>query len=299
MRFPQLEEFLRDNRSFNVSGSAAKRTKAALKYLKAALFNRSEFLRNRASVLSVCMLAARVVEANLHRGSESEFGQFLDEFFARLTVEVEKGASSKDVDLLRYQEAISYGSTSGESVRARLAVLINQLATSVPKFSPLLTGDRVAQAGMHERVKVLADEVAEHIYAHNERAAAATGDDVFKMTNKSARALKGIAKSCIDENTFGQCIDHMYYLIYEATGDCKRLPTPPPGYAMDVKFLRNQIRHDSDHGDAPSAAKKRRRGAEVLRRYVGKASLGECARAELITGQVRLLEECVAMLRNL
>jgi len=67
MRFPQLEEFLRDNRSFNVSGSAAKRTKAALKYLKAALFDRSEFLRNRASVLSVCMLAARVVEANLHR----------------------------------------------------------------------------------------------------------------------------------------------------------------------------------------------------------------------------------------
>jgi hypothetical protein len=119
------------------------------------------------------------------------------------------------------------------------------------------------------------------------------------MTNKSARALKGIAKSCTDENAFGQCVDHLYYLIYEATGDCNRLPTPPPSYAMDVKFLRTQIRHDLDHGDASSAAKKRRRGAEILRRYVGKASLGECARAELITGQVRLLEECVKMLTDL
>ena len=31
-------------------------------------------------------------------GSESEFGQFLEEFFARLTTEVEKGTNSKDVN---------------------------------------------------------------------------------------------------------------------------------------------------------------------------------------------------------
>ena len=57
------------------------------------------------------------------------------------------------------------------------------------------------------------------------------------MTNRSARALKALAKACTDENAFGQWVDHLYYLIYEGTGACRPVANSSPGYAMDVKFL--------------------------------------------------------------
>jgi uncharacterized protein DUF262 len=117
MRFRQLEQFLKDNRSFNRASQTAKCVKLSLKYLEQAFPARADVLRNRASVLSVCMLAARVVEAKVPMDTATSFGGFVQKFFAELTAEVEKGARSKETELLRYQEAISYGSTGGESIR--------------------------------------------------------------------------------------------------------------------------------------------------------------------------------------
>ena len=115
MRFQQLETFLRDNRSFDLASEASKRIKSALRYLESALPREANELRNRASVLSICMLAARVIEAKIPCETAPRFGAFIPQFFADLTAEVEKGAKATEADLLRYQEAISYGSTGGDS----------------------------------------------------------------------------------------------------------------------------------------------------------------------------------------
>jgi hypothetical protein len=294
MRFAQLEPFLKNQNGFDATGPVARRIRAALAFLKRAFPERSAVLRNRASVLSVCMLAGRVVEAHVAKGSARTFGRFVAHFFMALSEEVEKGAKSRDVDLRRYQEAISYGSTGGESIRARLGILSRRLAAFDPVFAPLLR-----KASGTDAAESLGEEIATLVYAANERAAAESGVDIFKMTNKSARALKRLGKSCNDQERLGELLDDLYFLVYEGTGDCNRLPSPPPQYAMDVKFLRTQFRHDLDHGAGRDAAKKRCRGGDVVRRYLGVAAVEDAASEQCAAGQLRLLEGFRQMLRLL
>src|SRR5262249_20945169 len=94
MRFKQLQAFLRDNQHFSDKSETALRARSALKYLEQAFPKQCDKLRNKANVLSVCMLAARVVAHNLQNGSADKFGKFVDSFFTELAAEVEKGAKS-------------------------------------------------------------------------------------------------------------------------------------------------------------------------------------------------------------
>lgn len=298
MRFSQLEEFLKVNRSFDQGSNTAKQIKSGLKYLERAFPVRSDLLRNRASVLSVCMLASKVVEAKILRETAEQFGAFLQKFFTALTVEVEKGSRSTESELLDYQEAISYGSTGGQSLRQRLTILARRLATFSGDFTPLLRGGE-GVGSVESNLATVAEEVSTLIYSANEKASSSTGHDVFKMTNRSSRAMKALGSSCSTEKEFGDLVDRLYFLVYEGSGDCKRLPSPPPEYAMDVKFLRNYLRHDLDHGDAKDAAKKRRRGARILKKYAGKGSLGECGPEDFMAAQPRLLEGLKRMLTAL
>jgi hypothetical protein len=299
MRFPQLEDFLRTNKAFAETGEVGKRIKTAMKYLSAALPDRAPFLRNRASVLSVCMLAGRIVATKISASTATRFGEFLEQFFSDLTIEVEKGSAARDSQLLRYQEAISYGSTGGESVRTRLSVLTQRLAAFDPVFAPLLAQAGEPRKTARAQVKALAKQVEKLVYTANERSAGTSGTDVFKMTTKSSRALSAFGSPLTDASTFGDFVDDLYFLVYEGTGDCKRLPSPAPDFAMDVKFLRNFLRHDLDHGDEKEAARIRKRGGQVFKRYTGKQAPGECSEAEFIAAQMGLLTELTRMLQSL
>ncbi len=299
MRYPQLERFLRDNRAFDQESGAGKQLKASLDYLEKAIPAQAEFLRNRASVLSVAMLAASVVRARLGRGTSVSFGRFLHRFFDDLAKEVEKGPKASEKDLLEYQEAISYGSTSGESVKRRLEILSQRLANFDPAFAPLIGKGESSALRTSATLEQLGEDVAELVYADNERYSASSGEDRFKITNKSMRALKRLAKPRSTEQTFLDLADDLYFLVYEATGNCARLPEPPPDYAMDVKFLRGWVRHDFDHGSTRDAATKRKRGAAALKKYSGKASLGECGPAEFLNAHQGLLRAFKEMLGSL
>ncbi|MDQ7840809.1 MAG: DUF262 domain-containing protein [bacterium] len=295
MRFAQLNNFLRENTSFSRVGDTAKRMKAVLQYLTAVKPDQAQFLRNRASVLSVCMLASAVVRAGVPKTTAPKFGAFLKQFFSDLTREVEKGSKATNADLLRYQEAISYGSTGADSIRERLEVLTRNLAAFDPLFAPVIR----AQAKAGAPVAGLASEVSDLVYVVNEKAAAVGGVDTFKMTTRSSKALKALGKACQGEGDFGAFVDNLYFLVYEGSGDCKRLPSPPPNFSMDVKFLRTHLRHDLDHGNEADAAKKRKRAGAVFEKYTGKDALGECGPDELLAAQIRLLKGLKEMLENL
>lgn len=140
------------------------------------------------------------------------------------------------------------------------------------------------------------------IYTVNERAAARTGSDIFKMTNKSSRAVKKLADVSDSEDRFSGFVDELYFLVYEGSGACKRLPKPPPAFALDVKFLRTQLRHDLDHGAESEAATKRQRGAAVLQKYLGTGTLRGASVGQLRAAHFRLLlglrKLVKALLRN-
>lgn len=295
MRFAQLESLLRDNRRFSRESDLAKRARATLKYLEQAIPSKTNKLRNRANLLSVLMLAARVLSAGVARKTVSAFGEFVENFFTQLAAEVEKGSRSTDRELLEYQEAISYGSTGGDSIGTRLRILVRRLVAEHPEFSPLLGGAVTPQNTTDAAMRQQADEIGNLIYRVNETYASSNGEDLFKFTNQSAAALQELGDSVRTVNQYGRFIDALYFLIYEGSGACKRLPQPPTQVAMDIKFLRTGVRHDLDHGSTAEVTKKRIRKGEVFRRYSGKESASECAPEDFLAMQLRLL----AATRNL
>jgi hypothetical protein len=299
MRFKQLQAFLNDNQQFSDKSDTAIRAKAALKYLEQAFPKLCDKLRNKANVLSVCMLAARVVAHNLHKRSSDKFGKFVDAFFSELAVEVEKGAKSKRRELLDYQEAISYGVAEGVSIRKRLNILTQSLVTQYPEFAALLGEGGASKTATEKAISEKSDSISKQLHKTNEKYAASHGEDLFKVTNESIMALKNLASPVRDSESYGKLIDGLYFLVYEGSGSCKRLPMPPPDFAMDVKFLRTGIRHDLDHGDTGEVKKKRVRKGMVFEKFSGKKSPQECGPEDFLATQLRLLSECASFLEKL
>jgi hypothetical protein len=300
MRYPQLESLLRENKTFSKSSDTAKRISGALDFLDRAFLKDCPVVRNRANTLSICMLAGRVYAQNLiNDDSATDFRTFVERFFSELSSEVEKGVKAVDKELLRYQQAISSGSTGGDSIRTRINILTKRLATFSPRFAILLGTYHDATDEVTRNVAELAAGARDLIYGINRKYAASYGEDLFKMTTKSSQALTTIATPCRDLDQYGKFIDGLYFLIYEGSGACKRLPDPPPIFSMDIKFLRTAIRHDVDHGDLKDVRKKKKRAGETFEKFSGKKTPEECGPEELLATQVRILQNVLSFLSQI
>jgi len=87
------------------------------------------------------------------------------------------------------------------------------------------------------------------VVAINETSNAADGTNVFKITNKLVQASAVLpATVATDEITFGQVVDSLYFMLYEAGGKVNRLGDRYPSCDLEplkiIKTLRNGMRHD-------------------------------------------------------
>ena len=300
MRLPQLESLLRDNRTFSRSSDTAQKITGAVDFLDRAFPDRCTVLKNRANTLSICMLAARVVEQDLATTEATRvFKDFVESFFDLLTQEVEKGVKAVDKELIRYQTAISSDSGGGNSIRTRINILTKRLATFSPTYSTLLGAYREVSNEVTRNIGELSQTARDMLYDVNRRYSATHGQDLFKMTTESSAALTRLGEPCRDIRQYGDLIDSLYFLIYEGSGSCNRLPSPPPDFAMDVKFLRNAIRHDADHGSEPEVSKKRLRAGSTFEHYSGKKAPEECGPEEFLSTHVHLMTEMVNFLQGI
>ena len=299
VRHPQLEGFLKENRSFSSQSETAKRAMQSLEYLDVAFPEKCKALRSRANVLSVCILAANVVAQQLDKNTAKSFGKFIIKFFDDLASEVEKGHESTEKELLRYQQAISVGSADGPSIKARNNILAKRLAMFAPEFTSLLGVYTEVENEATKNLGELAESVKEMVFTVNRKYQGINGEDLFKMTTESAAGLNKLGGVCKDGTSFGNFIDAIYFLIYEGSGSCKRLPNPTPDFAIDIKFLRTSLRHDVDHGEPSEVKKKLVRNADVFKKYSGKVSLGECSPEEILLTQLRIVEKALTFLKAL
>lgn len=300
MRFPELESFLQDNRTFSTGSATAKRIKKALEFLNKSLPEKSSYVRNKANTLSIAMLATRLIDQGLDSDEVAkEFGGFIKHFFKSLSNEIEKGVGGLNQELLRYQQAITSGSTGGPSIKTRINILSKRLAVYSPTFACLLSAYNEVSGEANLNISELATKIGELIYSVNEKYAARTGADLFKLTNKSTVSLSAIAIPCLDVGQYGKFVDSLYFLIYEGSGSCNRLPSPVPVAAMNVKSLRTLLRHDLDHGKPSAIAKKRAHNAGVFHKYSGKRTLEECGPEDLVSTQIKILEDMITLLGNL
>lgn len=301
MRLPQLESLLKDNRTFSRQSDTARKITGAVEFLNRAFPDKCPVLRNRANTLSICMLATRIYEQGLSisDGGATEFRSFVETFFSSLSQEIEKGVQAVDKELIRYQNAISADSGGGNSIRMRLNILTKRLATFSSTFSPLLGAYHEVSNEITRNIGELAQTARELFYEVNRKYSAANGQDLFKMTNDSSAAMTKFGDPCRDIREYGELIDSLYFLVYEGSGSCNRLPSPPPNYVMDIKFLRTHIRHDVDHGSESDVAKKRLRAGNIYEKYSGKKAPEECGPEEFLRAHIRLLTEMISFLQDL
>ena len=295
MRYQQLESLLMENRTFSRSADIAKRVIGAIEFLNRAFPEECKVVRNRANALSICMLASRVHVQKLDSFT-AQFRDLVNTFFRQLSAEVQRGAGAADKELLQYQQAITSGSTGGDSIRERISILTKRLATHSPVFASLLSSYSEVQDTANRDISNLQNTARDLVYKINRQYSAEQGQDLFKMTTKSSHALNAIAMRCVDITTYGEFVDNLYFLVYEGSGNCKRLPSTNSAFAMDVKFLRADVRHDLDHGPRSAVSKKVKRNAEVLRKYSGKSTPEECGPDELMTAQLGILSALVKFL---
>ena len=128
MRLPQLQSFLEDNKSFSSQSDTAKRLNKSIDFLNSAFPNKYPHIRNKANLLSICMLAVRVTNQNIgDKEAATDFGKFTESFFSQLSIEVEKGINATDRELRKYQQAISSGSNTGISIKNRINILTDHV----------------------------------------------------------------------------------------------------------------------------------------------------------------------------
>lgn len=300
MRFAQLESLLRDNRTFSDKSETAKRISASLEFLSNAFPEKCLYIRSRANTLSVCMLATRVTDQGLDGQPEiEEFGNFVERFFKDLSAEVEKGVEAADRELIAYQQAITSGSTGGDSVKVRINVLTKRLAQFSPKFAPLLGAYQDAEDETAKAISTLATSSQELLIVVNRTYSATNGEDLFKMTTDVTESIARLSPPIRDKSSYGEFIDALYFIVYEGSGNCGRLPDPVPEYAMDIKHLRTPLRHDQNHGKRREIAKSIKRSAEVFERYSGKKSPEECGPEDFLIAQLRILSGMQEFLKEL
>ena len=155
-------------------------------------------------------------------------------------MEVQKGVNATDKEMIEYQQAVTSGSTSGTSLNSRIRILTKRLATSNPIFNPLLSTYHEIGSEIQKGIVDFASKIQANIYRLNQSHSSAHGDDLFKMTNESAKFLTEMSDPCNDIASYGKFIDGLYFLIYEGSGACNRLPKPP-GSGQNVRLTSPEM----------------------------------------------------------
>jgi hypothetical protein len=125
---------------------------------------------------------------------------------------------------------------------------------------------------------------------------------IFKPTNKTFLACGIIpTRVATDELSFGEVVDHLYFLLYEgAGGSSSRLSKICSDQELAdlwlLKSLRTGFRHDVDHGAAKEIVKKNLQLGNAYKSLVGKVILR--SRTDWAGAQVALYGRLVSMLET-
>jgi len=125
---------------------------------------------------------------------------------------------------------------------------------------------------------------------------------VFKPTNKGMRAASILSSHVAsDEHSFGVIIDHLFFLLYEGSGQAQRLLERVDDAALaplwTLKHLRLSDRHDLEHGKETEVRKKNRKVGDAFQRLIG-ASMPKSP-AQWALAQANLYEQLQVMLQSI
>lgn len=297
LRLPELTKFLEGYVNFSSTSNSAKRLKAAVELLDEAFPKKARALRNRSAMLAFLRVAARFADKKPSKEIIASIGRLIAGFDQALRREIERGSDATDADLLKFQETITSNLTSGAVIRERERVLWKKLLLAEPQLAEILGNEPEILAPLKQEAVRAADAAVKLVHAINE-GYVGDGIDLFKLTNKTTRALARLGEPLESVERFGVLIDDLYFLLYEGSGDCKRLPDGIPDFVARIRLMRTELRHDIDHGKTAKVKKKKSEAVTAFSRSIGFPSPDVAPAESWPAIHARLLNELESCLKE-
>lgn len=294
LRFDDLKSLFESHSNFSATSAVAKRLKSALDFLDRVFPEKSTTLRSRTVTQSLITLTCKLVATGKSVGHEGELRTFFEDFSRELSKQVELGQTATDSDYVIFQKSVNANVKSG--TKTRHEVILRKLLAKSPKLASAFDPTIIAESGTATRVKQLGEAVQELIHAANKVYSSTHGEDLFKATNNTVRALSKIAKPINDFESYGTLMDDLYFLFRESTG--QRLANPPTSFA-DVNSLRTELRHDIEHGVASKVRSKRKKIGETFSKYSGTGTPGTLDPPKFLLVQANLLTAIEADIKGI
>lgn len=265
LRFSEVKVTFQAYSNFPESSAVGKRVKKALDLLHKHMPKPASHLRNRTIVQSVITMTCHLLRAGVPEKRFTEVAAFVEAFGRELSRQVELGKAATDHDYLDFQRTVNANLRSGAGIRN--GVLLRKLFRTHPDLYSSMTDGAFVAHGVDANVSAFASNVRELIYQVNERYAAKEGKDLFKLTNKTAKALTDIGTVIRNHVEYKSFIENMYFVFRESIG--QRIEDQLPDSFEHVNQLRTLNEHDIDHGKAGKVTKKRKELAATFLKYAG------------------------------
>lgn len=265
LRLDDIKEVFVSQSAFAPTSAIGRRVKLALDFAQKAFKNKPASLRTRTMVQSLLTLTCKLVSTGRSGGHEAKLRKFFEAFMAELAEQVEMGQSATDSDYVIFQRSVSANVLG--AARTRQEILLRKLFRIAPDLAEVFDPSVIAESGVSGRIAALGESIADLIHQINGQYSAKKGEDLFKATNNTTRALLRIRNSARDVSGYKDFIDDLYFLFRESVGT--RLGGAWPTSFVHVNDLRTDIRHDVDHGEPAKVRAKRRKAASTFAQYAG------------------------------
>jgi hypothetical protein len=295
LRFDDLKATFDGQANFSDKSNVAKRLQGTFDLLDSVFPERSRALRNRTVVQAFATLTARLLATGKTKGHEARLRDFFESFVKELSRQVELGQQATDLEYIQFQRTVNANVRRG--ARTRQEILLRKLMMFDSSFVDLLDPAAIAESGLSGSVRVAGEAIASLVTQINERYSSEKGGDLFKLTNKTAAALRRIGAPIADFNEYKTLIQDLYFVFHEGVGN--RLDGHAPTSFADINALRTRLQHDLDHGDAKKAAAKRRSTGQVFKKYAGSTSPESIAPEKFALVQANLLKAIETDLRSI
>jgi hypothetical protein len=268
LRYDDLKETFESQRNFSSRSNTAKRLTETFNCLDSIFQDRDPLLKNRTVVQSFATLVYRIGENNGLSSRHAALRKFFQNFMAELTTQVELGQEATDPAYITFQRTVN-ANVRG-AAKTRQQILLRKLLAFDPSIAELLDPASIAESGVTGNIKQAGDTIAELVARINDAYSGACGSDLFKPTNKTARALTELGKPIAKFADYEQLVGHLYFLFHEGVGT--RLDAQTPQSFKDINDLRTELQHDVDHGKKSKVASKRRKLGATFQKYAGELS---------------------------
>lgn len=269
LRYDELRAVFESHSTFSSRSKVANRIRKALDLMESG-FSDTQIatLRNRTVVQSVMTFVCRLIETGVVEDTGKAVAEFIVGFVNELRRQVELGSRASDTEYIEFQRSVNANVKAGPQTRN--SILLRKYLQHKPSMAQSPDLISMTEEGLRTSIRADSARIAQLVSDINTIYAAKNGGDLFKSTNRTTRALTRLAAPIRNFEDYEKMVDDLYFLFWESAGS--RLSKKEPDSFGDIRDLRTDLRHDTDHGKRSAIRAKRKKTGRVFAKYAGSPS---------------------------